>query len=221
MKEKYKEYNILGKTLLLILVVLGFILIYTGITYAYWQKTYAQKESNKLSTGCFSYYFAEETSSINLTNTYPMSEEMAMKSIPYTFTIENSCSTDMYYNITLNTTNNSDLDSSLNYKLIDEYNNEIGPSLLSSLPTYQEYNNYTYRDENNREYNILNSYILTTGSLFHATMNDDNSEVVRTGEKKVYRLYLWIDENVEDPNTMGKNFEGKVLITSSTSDFDN
>ena len=212
---KFNKDNILPITLIGVLVFIFIMVIFTGVTYAYWQKNYVQKEANKIKSGCFSFELTDENS-ISLANTYPMSETDAMKSKPYNFTITNNCSIDMYYNVTLNTTGSSDLDNYLNYKLVDEKGNTVGPKIIGSTKKYDEYNNYTYTDENNNTYDILNSYILTSGSLTKATMNSDNSAVVTKGQSKTYKLYVWMDESVEDLSTMGKSFTGKVIVTSST-----
>ncbi len=213
---KFNKDNILPLTLIGVLIFIFVMVIFTGISYAYWQKNYSQNSTNKIKSGCFSFALADENQ-INLTNTYPMSENDAMKNTPYTFTVNNNCSTDMYYNVTLNTTGNSDLDAYLNYKLVDEKNNVVGPTIINTAKQYEEYNNSTYTDKNDNTYDILNSYILTTGSLKAAIMNSDNSQVVTAGESKTYKLYIWMDENVEDVNTMGKSFTGKIIVTSSTS----
>ena len=213
---KFNKDNILPITLIGVLVFIFIMVIFTGVSYAYWQKNYAQKEANKIKSGCFSFELTDENS-ISLANTYPMSETDAMKSKPYNFTITNNCSIDMYYNVTLNTTGSSDLDNYLNYKLVDEKGNTVGPKIIGSTKKYDEYNNYTYTDENNNTYDILNSYILTSGSLTKATMNSDNSAVVTKGQSKTYKLYIWMDESVEDLSTMGKSFIAKVIVTSSTS----
>ena len=213
---KFNKENILPITLIGVLLFIFIMVIFTGVTYAYWQKNYAQKEANKIKSGCFSFELTDENS-ISLANTYPMSETDAMKSKPYNFTITNNCSIDMYYNVTLNTTGSSDLDNYLNYKLVDEKGNTVGPKIIGSTKKYDEYNNYTYTDENNNTYDILNSYILTSGSLTKATMNSNNSAVVSKGQSKTYKLYIWMDESVENLSTMGKSFTGKVIVTSSTS----
>ena len=215
MNLKFNKDNILPITLIGVLVFIFIMVIFTGVSYAYWQKNYAQKSTNKIKSGCFSFELTDENP-INLANTYPISETDAMKNTPYTFTITNNCSIDMYYNVTLNTTGSSDLDNYLNYKLLDEKGNTVGPKIIGSTKKYDEYNNYTYTDENNNTYNILNSYILTSGSLTKATMNSDNSAVVTKGQSKTYKLYVWMDESVEDLSTMGKSFTGKVIVTSST-----
>jgi hypothetical protein len=212
--KRLKETNILGVTLICVLILLAFVIVFTGVAYAYWQRNYEQTETNELSSGCFSFNLTD-SESIKLDNAYPISESEAMNNTPYTFTITNNCSIDMYYNVTLNTTGSSDLDSYLDYKLIDEDNATYGPAIIGSMPTYSDYNNYTYQ-ENEEEYNIISSYILLTGNLGHATMNSDNTNVVEVGQSKTYKLYIWMDEAVEDLSTMGKTFEGKVIVTAAT-----
>ena len=210
--ETNKSDKILKISLIITLILLAGILIFAGVTYAFWQKEYESEKENLLSSGCFSFKLTDKDS-INLVNAYPISEDDAMKQTPYNFTIENNCSIDMYYNITLNTTGSSDLDSSIRYKLIDNEENIIGTDIISNLSTYKEYNNYTYTDDGG-EFNIINSYVLGSDSLKAAVMNDDNTQVVTAGESKTYDLYLWLDEAVDASETMNKSFEAKVLITS-------
>lgn len=210
--ESGKKDKILQIAIISTLVLVAIILIYAVISYAYWQKEYSQEKENLLSSGCFSLELNDENS-IKLENTYPISEKEAMKLTPYTLTIKNKCSIDMSYVITLNTTGSSDLDSFLKYKLIDSNKNVIGTNTVSSLSTYADYNNYTYTDDS-EEFNIINSYILESGTLKAATMNSNNTEIITAGESKTYDLYLWLDENVDSIETMGKTFEAKVLVIS-------
>ena len=113
-----KKDKILRITLLATLILVLGILIYATVSYAYWQKEHELEKENLLSSGCFSFKLTDKDS-INLADAYPMSESDAMKLTPYNFTIENNCSIDMHYSITLNTTGSSDLDSSIRYKLLD------------------------------------------------------------------------------------------------------
>ena len=207
-----KKDKFLRITILVTLLLVAGVLIYATASYAFWQKEHELEKENLLSSGCFSFKLTDKDS-INLADAYPMSESDAMKLTPYNFTIENNCSIDMHYSITLNTTGSSDLDSSIRYKLIDSDDNVIGTDIISNLSTYKEYNNYTYTDDNG-DFNILNSYVLGSDSLKAAVMNEDNTQVVTAGESKTYNLYLWLDESVDATETMNKSFEAKVLITS-------
>lgn len=212
MEISNKKDKVLKITLVSTLVLVAVILVYATVSYAFWQKEHELEKENLLSSGCFSFKLTDKDS-INLADAYPMSESDAMKLTPYNFTIENNCSIDMHYSITLNTTGSSDLDSSIRYKLIDSDDNVIGTDIISNLSTYADYNNYTYTDDGG-EFNIINSYILGSGSLKAAKMNDDNTKVVTAGESKTYNLYLWLDESVDAYETMEKAFEAKMLVVS-------
>ena len=216
MIKKLKKIDKTGIALLSVLVLLVVVVLVSTVTHAFWYEGYEQADANTVKTGCFSFTMTEDTASINLNNTYPMTETDAMANVtPYTFTITNSCSMDMYYNVTLNTSGNNDLNSYIAYKLIDESNEVKGPGIVGSLPQYQDYNNYTYTDDHG-QYNILTSYVLTTGKLQSAIMNSDNTQVVTAGGSKQYRLYLWVDENTEGTATMNKTFTAKVIVTGTT-----
>ena len=219
--KKIKEMNVLGITLSITLIFLVVLVVFTTVSYAYWSRTQEQTENNKVISGCLNYSFNDKNAdsnptSINLTNTYPISETEAMQKTPYTFTITNECTTDMFYNVTLNTTGTEDLDNYLTYKLVDNENNIIGSSIIGTLPTYSDYNNTTYTEDGSN-YSILKSYILTTGLLTHATMNEGHTQVLTAGESITYKLYVWMNEDVSDPSTMNKRFEAKVIINGSSS----
>ena len=216
MIKRLKKMNSIGIMCLSLAIVLIGILVYATVSYAYWSKTYEQTTANAVKGACFSLNFHSDSQQINLTNTYPMSEAEAMTADKYyQFTITNTCTTDMYYNVTLNSLNTNVLDNSIAYKLIDENNNVVGPKILGETTQYTEYNNKTYSDTNGTV-NINTSYILSTGFLGKAIMDDSHTNIITPGESKTYKLYLWIDEDVTSESTMNKTFNGKIIITSST-----
>lgn len=208
MISRIKKISKIRLTMLALVFSMLLVTMLLGTSYAKWSAQKEQKTPNKITTGCFSLNYDDSNSkSINLNNSYPMSESEALKNKPYEFSISNTCSYDMYYNITLNTPNESYLDNAIDFKIMDENDNEINSGILSSQKKYTKYSNNVYSDENGDSYEIGNSYILTVGYLKN---NSDNSNTV-----KKYKLYLWIDENIEDPGTMGKTFNGKILVSSS------
>ena len=64
---KFNKDNILPITLIGVLVFIFIMVIFTGVSYAYWQKNYAQKSTNKIKSGCFSFELTDENP-INLAN---------------------------------------------------------------------------------------------------------------------------------------------------------
>lgn len=214
---KLKRFNIHSIIMTSILIVLLLVILLATFTYAFWQKNIEQKNENTLSSGCFSYKLQENSSSIRLDNAYPMSEEEAIKNAPYSFTVTNNCSLDMNYIVTLNITNNNFPNQYIMYRLTDSKDNLISKAILNTVDKYAPYKNYTYKDENG-SFNILSSFILDRSSLSKATMSNDNTTIVKVGESKSYKLYLWIDEDVTDMSIMGKTFEAKVIVTSGVKD---
>ena len=217
MLPKFRELNKIGKISYVLMIAISLAFATSLISYAYYSSNKEQQGANVISSACFSLEFTEQTDAINLTNTYPMTKEKAYTSKnPYTFTITNKCNTDMYYNITLNTTGNDNLENYLTYELLDSSDNVLSTNLISNLSTYSPYNDYNYTEDNVNFYSIKKSYILNSGMLAKAVMGSDNTTVVTPGESKQFKLYIWMNSDITNEEAMGKNFTGKVIVTSST-----
>ena len=215
-----KSLNKIGIASFLMMVFVVVFYSYSLISYAFYSKKIEQTNKNNIASACFSLEFTEQTGSVDLNNTSPMTKQKAYASKdPYTFTITNKCNTDMYYNITLNTTGNSDLDRFLTYELQDSSSNTLSSSILSEATTYEPYNNYRYTEDNVNYYDIISSYTLYNGMLAKAVMDNTNTNVITPGETKQFKLYLWMNEDVTSEEAMGKEFTGKVIVTSSTKSF--
>ena len=90
MKRKY----ILG------IFVVSIITLITSMSYALWQITLQQESTNVINMACFQINFVD-SNNIQLLESYPISDENGMSLTPYTFTIENVCSTTATYQINL------------------------------------------------------------------------------------------------------------------------
>lgn len=182
-----------------VLTIMILVTITIGTSYSYYSVSDVQENPNTLTSTCFNITYAENSSSINLTNSYPMSEANALGLSPYSFTITNTCGAGnqtVNYVVTLNTltASLSTLTSSLNYKL-----NKTAPTAVvgttGTLTTPYALNPNVKTSEG-----IDTSYSLEVGTL-------------APGEAKTFNLYLWINENA-DNTIMGQNFTGKVLVYS-------
>jgi len=182
-----------------VLTIMILITITVGTSYSYYSVSDVQETPNTLTSTCFNITYAENTSSINLTNSYPMSEANALGLSPYSFTVTNTCGSGnqtVNYIVTLNTltASPSTLTSSLNYKL-----NKTAPTAVvgttGTLTTPYALNPNVKTSEG-----IDTSYNLEVGTL-------------APGESKTFNLYLWINENAGN-SIMGQNFTGKVLVYS-------
>lgn len=187
------------KITLSVLTIMILITITVGTSYSYYSVSDVQDNPNTLTSTCFDITYAENSSSINLTNSYPMSESKALALTPYSFTITNTCAAGnqtVNYIVTLNTltASPSTLTSSLNYKL-----NKTAPAAIVGT-TGTLTTPYALNPNVKTEEGIDTSYSLEVGTL-------------APGEAKTFNLYLWINENAGN-TIMGQNFTGKVLVYS-------
>ena len=175
-------------------------------SYALWVATYTSGE-NIVSVGCFDIEFTEQTSSIALNNTYPVSDAKGLSSTPYTFTITNKCTVDASYDVTLNTLTTNTMEKGwLKYAL--QKSSEAKPSTGTNLGTIDNYNTAT---EELQIPNLDESIIIESGTL----KGRSNAET-DDGESITYNLYLWMDETTGN-EAMNTRFEGSVnIITSAT-----
>ena len=175
-------------------------------SYALWVATYTSGE-NIVSVGCFDIEFTEQTSSIGLNNTYPVSDAKGLSSTPYTFTITNKCTVDASYDVTLNTLTTNTMEKGwLKYAL--QKSSEAKPSTGTNLGTIDNYNTAT---EELQIPNLDESIIIESG-----TLKGRSSAETDDGESVTYNLYLWMDETTGNEE-MNTRFEGSVnIITSAT-----
>ena len=175
-------------------------------SYALWVATYTSGE-NIVSVGCFDIEFTEQTSSIALNNTYPVSDAKGLSSTPYTFTITNKCTVDASYDVTLNTlTTNTMKKGWLKYAL--QKSSEAKPSTGINLGTITNYNTAT---EELQVPNLDESIIIKSG-----TLKGRSSAETDDGESVTYNLYLWMDEATGN-EAMNTRFEGSInVLTAAT-----
>ena len=196
MKLKYKIL------MAIIAVSIGLcLMIYQS--YALWVVTLSGQE-NIVEVGCFNIEFIENTSSIALSNSYPVSDEKGMSGEAYSFTITNKCTVDSAYQVTLNTLNANTMgDDKVKYVIYkDSESKPSTGSLVNSAPINADKGNITVTD-------LKESYIIASGELKGA------SEENGTGESHTYNVYLWIDENAgnEVENT---RFEASINIVNAS-----
>ena len=175
-------------------------------SYALWVATYTSGE-NIVSVGCFDIEFTEQTSSIGLNNTYPVSDAKGLSSTPYTFTITNKCTVDASYDVTLNTLTTNTMEKGwLKYAL--QKSSEAKPTTGINLGTITNYNKAT---EELQVPNLDESIIIKSG-----TLKGRSSAETDDGESVTYNLYLWMDETTGN-EAMNTRFEGSInVLTAAT-----
>lgn len=183
---------------LAVIAILFVICLFVGSTYALWQIQEVQKTENVINSGCFDITFEAETNTINLTNTYPISDQKGLRLKPYTFTIKNNCTVKADYTLYLNVMNITKDESS---KIMGQIpDNNIKYSLKKTTDSQAVVNLITADEKINPDKeafkdasNIKTSYILDEGTLTGATAEPDGA-INSDGESVTYELRLWIDE---------------------------
>ena len=118
-----KKKNILFISVSLILILL----LGIGISYSMWNITTSQDTTNTAYTKCFDVSITNQKNSIDLENTYPISDEKGKKLTPFSFTITNTC--DIFASYTVNL--ESLKDTTLNSKFLKVMLNNEKLKLLS------------------------------------------------------------------------------------------
>lgn len=190
---------------LTVIAILFVITMFIGSSYSLWKVTEYQQTENVIRTGCFELAFTEQSSSINLTNTYPMSDEKGLKTTPYLFTLTNTCDIDASFSIYLNTfeakNGETKIDDRYIKYIIGETNasSSVGQN-LSSAQKNTDISNFQYGAGNK----IATSYEIATGTL----KGNTNSELLN-GESASFSFRLWIDSSATTAIN-GQTFEAAI-----------
>lgn len=169
---------------ILIVTISILIVAISAVSYAIWTSFQKQSEPNKVATGCFNIQLNEESESIQLNNTFPMTDEDGLKLSPYTFSVENTCSVVATYQINIEVLENNTL--SANY--IKLALNEEAPLLLSRLDTTDP---------------------TIAGAIAYHLRNGQ----LKPGESVRHKIRLWMDENTPTTEE-NKSIYTKISVSS-------
>ena len=188
-KKKLKIYYSLLITVICII----------GVSFAWFRLYLSQSEDNTLaSRTCFSTTLTEDTSKIELTDAFPISNEAGLKGTPFTFTIKNNCDSYVKAYITIKSTYRTSTDSSY---LKDNYIKiNISPKDTTKNPSL-----------------ILGSQTLTDLD------NDSKGYVIvdtglNSNEEKSYDLRIWMDSAVTTEQGLDKIWAGKIVVMTEASE---
>ena len=186
MFKKFKDLNpdIKKRVITISISLIAVVLLVIGISYAYIELQ--GKESNLINAGCLKLSLTEGDN-INLVGAVPIEDSEGETSDPYTFTIENTCTLDAEYNVTLNVLDTSTLANTSKTKVFLEGDADIASTLMSSL---------TETTLTDPPVNVIKTYLLDTG-------------VIAVGETKTYDLRLWIDY---DATSYPGTFDTKIIV---------
>ena len=170
------------KIIILSIVIVGLLLIVTGVTYSILSFRVEGNEVNIVKAGILKIDI-NENEPITLLEAYPISTDKGMEGKPYTFTVSNTGDIDAIYRIYLD---DVELDAGIE-RLSDN-------SIRYSLTKDGKYLTDTVADLlSQRENRIIDNGAIYPGETFN------------------YELRMWIDENVGNEE-QGKAFKGKIRI---------
>jgi hypothetical protein len=146
-------------------------------------------------TTCLDITF-EDQNPINLTNTYPMSDNKGKLTTPYTFTVTNTCSNSTPVYVYLAVFTDSTM-SEANVKYYLDTSNDT--QLLSAITPTTLSTNISSQLTTKVNKTIKNIYLLDTRTL--------NSNV-----SQIFNLRMWVDLNTGN-STQNKVFYPTILVT--------
>ena len=181
------------KLMLMITGVLILIVGVVGITYAFFRVGGVQGTANTFTSGCLNISLTNESTSINLTDAYPITDAEGLNGTSYDFTVKNNCNSATNYQINLESLNEQVNSLNADYIKVslssDTVDNVISilSSNTSATPSID---------------NAYESYNLYTDSL------DAN-------EEKTYHLKIWVDYDATVEQAASKTYTSKINVIAN------
>ena len=186
MEKKKKKIWLIGGLVLCLVTVIG-------ITFAFFSTGGTQDTANTFTSGCLNIELTDASSSINLTNTYPISDVEGVDNTSYDFTIRNTCDTPTNYSINLESLNQVANTLNANYIKVSLSSNTVD-NVISKLS-----DNTSITPELDGAYE---AYTLYTGNL-------------GANETKTYHLKLWIDYDATVEQAANKTYSSKINVIAN------
>ena len=186
MEKKSKKIWIIGGLVLCLVTVIG-------ITFAFFSTGGTQDTANTFTSGCLNIELTDASSSIKLTNTYPISDVEGVDTTSYDFTIRNTCDTPTNYSINLESLNEVSNSLNADYIKVSLSSNTVD-NVISKLS-----DNIVATPEIDGAYE---AYTLYTGNL-------------GANETKTYHLKLWIDYDATVEQAANKTYTSKINVIAN------
>lgn len=182
-----KKENKLG----LIVLILSIFICVATVGYALWSRTEYGKKENILKTGTLILNLNAKSKNISVLNAIPLSDSNGMKQEAYTFSLENTGTTDANYRLSI-------VDD-------DEYYLQDG---CSNNKLEWEHLRYSFEEGNTTP--IIEDLVDRLGILKEGT--------IAANETITFSLKLWLKGSNTTQADMGKHFHGKIKVEAIQSD---
>ena len=188
--------------ILSILAVLIVVVLSIGITTAFMKPVEQGGNLTEISLSSCAKIKLTGTSSVNLSNSYPMSRNKGLQTTPYSFNVTSYCDSYVGFNLYIATLNTNTLtDENIHYILTEKGSKTaVVEGILSSATDGSS--DFSDTDKTELNTGLKGTY----GSIYKI----HNTTVVLKGNKQ-YDLYLFVDENATN-TTMNKTFKAGVAV---------
>ena len=193
------------KIILSVLLTLILLLSVLSLTYAFMRPKVEQENvKSKLSLkACAKITLQDTDKVINLKNTYPMDDEIGLKTEPYEFTITSTCENYVGFNMYLTSlTTNQIEDNNIHYAITSMNDTILESSVLKNAVASS--NEFSKEELKELDLGIKGTH----KSIYKVYSNN-----VPLRSETSYKLYLWVDKNAGN-ETMGKSFSAGVSVKS-------
>ena len=170
-------------------VFTSILILLIGVSYALWIILREQDTENKITSSCISIELESVTEEISLSNAIPLTDEDGMNTPPYTFTIKNTCTTFISYDVIFLV----DSESTLGTQYVDAV---LDRNVIKTLDQYES-----------REIDNQTGYILQSGNLSQADEITYN-----------LRMWLDEEVTVNDP-VFNTSLKGKIRIEAKITNY--
>ena len=181
------------KVIILVVSLIGITGIIIGVSYAFFSIGGVQDTANTFNSGCLNISLTNESTSINLTDAYPITDVEGLETTSYDFTVKNNCNSATNYQINLESLNEQVNSLNADYIKVslssDTVDNVISilSSNTSATPSID---------------NAYESYNLYTDSL------DAN-------EEKTYHLKIWVDYDATVEQAASRVYSSKINVIAN------
>ncbi len=190
--KKYEKSIYLGIAVLVLLISIS------AVSYALWTTKFTQTGQNDINVGCLDIQFTEGDS-INITNGYPIDDEAGKKSKGTEFSITNTCTVPVAYEVVLDEITTSLADSNL--KINVSGSREIEPKLLNEM-------------SNTNPVPLSDQEVSSAKSILKDVVPAAEASG-QTGGKKTYVLRLWIKGDISTALESDQTFKGRIAIRAN------
>ena len=188
--------------ILSILAVLIVVVLSIGITTAFMKPVEQGGNLTEVSLSSCAKIKLTGTSSVNLSNSYPMSRNKGLQTTPYSFNVTSYCDSYVGFNLYIATLNTNTLtDENIHYILTSKGSKDV---IVEGLLSDATNGASDFDDASKTE---LNAGLKGTYGNIYKIYNDSMS--LKGNEE--YDLYLFVDENATN-TTMGKTFSAGVAV---------